>query len=89
MALFYVKEFPNEENEKSRGPFVTSSRKRKSKDAGKSSELGAVEVKWDIVDCFRNLKEECYDGACLMKGTKKDCGLFVDRLKAERAGKQK
>ena len=85
MALFYVIKFPNEENEKSRGPFVTSSsRIRKSKDAGNWTELGAVEVKWDVVDCFGNFKEECYDSACLMEGTKKDCRLFVARLKANR-----
>ena len=85
MALFYVIEFPNEENHKSRGPFlISSSRIRKSEDADNSSELGTVEVKWDVMDYFGNLKEDYYDGVCLMKGMKKDCGLFVDRLKVNR-----
>ena len=43
-----------------------------------------MEVKWDVMDSFGNLKEEYYDGVCLMKGTKKDCGLFVDSLKVNR-----
>ena len=79
MALFYAIEFPNEENNKSRGPFVISgSRIKKREDAA------TVAVKWDVVDSFGNLKEEYYDGECLMKGTKKDCALFIDRLKANR-----
>ena len=43
-----------------------------------------MEVKWDVVDSFGNLKEEYHKRVCLMKGTKKDCGLFVDRLKNNR-----
>lgn len=48
------------------------------------SELGTVAVRWDVVDSFRNLKEEYYDGECLMQGMKKDCALFISRLKANR-----
>lgn len=85
MALFHVIEFPNEENYKSRGPFViSSSRIKKSEDADNSSELGTVAVQWDVVDSLGNLKQEYYDGASLMVGTRKDCGLFIDRLKANR-----
>ena len=85
MALFYVIEFSYDENHKSREPFlISSSRTRKSEDADNSSELGTVEVTWDVVDSFGNLKEEYHKGVCLMKGTKKDCGLFVDRLKVNR-----
>ena len=85
MPLFHVIEFPNEENYKSRGPFViSSSRIRKSTDADSSSELGTVAVKWDVMDSLGNRKTEYYDGECLMVGTKNDCGLFIDRLKANR-----
>lgn len=85
MPLFHVIEFRNEENYKSRGPFViSSSRIRKSTDADSSSELGTVAVKWDVVDSLGNRKVEYYDGECLMVGTKNDCGLFIDRLKANR-----
>ena len=48
------------------------------------SELGTVAVRWDVVNFFRNLKEEYYDGECLMQGMKKDCVLFINRLKANR-----
>lgn len=48
------------------------------------SELGTVAVRWDVVDSFRNLKEKYYDGECLMQGMKKDCALFINRLKANR-----
>lgn len=85
MPLFHVIEFRNEENYKSRGPFVISSlRIRKSTDTDSSSEFGTVAVKWDVVDSLGNRKVEYYDGECLMVGTKNDCGLFIDRLKANR-----
>ena len=38
----------------------------------------------DVVDSSGNLEEEYYDGICLMKGTKQDCGPFVNRLKVNR-----
>ena len=41
-------------------------------------------VKWDVVDSLGNRKEEYYEGECLIVGTKNDCGLFIDRLKANR-----
>ena len=85
MPIFHVIEFPKEDNYKSRGPFViSSSRIRKSTDVDSSSELGTVAVKWDVVDSLGNLKAEYCEGECLMVGTKNDCGLFIDRLKANR-----
>lgn len=57
---------------------------KKCEDADNLSELGTVAVRWDVVNFFRNLKEEYYDGECLMQGMKKDCVLFINRLKANR-----
>ena len=59
---------------------INSSQTGKSEDPDNSSELGTV----DVVDSSGNLEEEYYDGMCLMKGTKQDSGLFVDRLKVNR-----
>lgn len=57
---------------------------KKCEDADNLSELGTVAVRWDVVNFFRNLKEEYYDGECLMQVMKKDCVLFINRLKANR-----
>ena len=76
MAVFYAVEFPLEDA-KSRGPHVVPESKVK-------EENGSTRVLWKVVDENGELTEEYFKATSLKKGTKKECGEFIDRLKKSR-----
>ena len=76
MAVFYAVEFPLEDA-KSRGPHIVPESKVK-------EENGYTRVLWKVVDENGELTEEYFQATSLKKGTKKECGEFIDRLKKSR-----
>ena len=76
MAMYYAVEFPLEDS-KSRGPYIVPENKVK-------VENGLIHVLWSVVNENGDVKEEFFEATNLKKGSKKDCGEFVDRLKKSR-----
>lgn len=76
MAVFYAVEFPLEDA-KSRGPHIVPESKVK-------EENGSTRVLWKVVDENGALTEAYFKATSLKKGTKKECGEFIDRLKKSR-----
>ena len=76
MAVFYAVEFPLEDA-KSWGPHVVPESKVK-------EENRSTRVLWKAVDENGELTEEYFNATSLKKGTKKECGEFIDRLKKSR-----
>ena len=76
MAVFYAVEFPLEDA-KSRGPHIVPESKV-------NEENGSTRVLWKVVDENGELTEAYFKATNLQKGTKKECGEFIDRLKKSR-----
>lgn len=76
MAVFYAVEFPLEDA-KSRGPHIVPESKV-------NEENGSTRVLWKVVDENGALTEAYFKATSLKKGTKKECGEFIDRLKKSR-----
>lgn len=76
MAVFFAVEFPSEDA-KSRGPHIVPESKVK-------EENGSTRVLWKVVDENGELTEEYFNATSLKKGSKKECGEFIDRLKKSR-----
>ena len=79
MSEFYVVEFPNEDNEKSRGPFMLSEDKVESTD-----HANEVQVRWEAIDGKGDIIDSYYAGVCLFKGTRKACADFKEKLRKNR-----
>lgn len=73
MAVFYAVEFPLEDA-KSRGPHIVPESKV-------NEENGSTRVLWKVVDENGALTEAYFKATSLKKGTKKECGEFIDCLK--------
>lgn len=76
MAMYYAVEFPSEDA-KSKGPYVVPENKVK-------VEKGQTQVLWTVVNENGDLMEEYFEATNLKKGSKRDCGEFIDRLKESR-----
>jgi len=76
MAVFYAVEFPLEDA-KSRGPHIVPESKV-------NEENGSTRVLWKVVDENGAIEEAYFKATSLKKGTKKECGEFIDRLKKSR-----
>jgi hypothetical protein len=72
MAEFYVVEFPNEADPKSRGPhIVLEDRVQLNDDKGNE-----VEVKWNVLNSDGEIRDSYFTATSLYKGTKKACADF-------------
>ena len=76
MAVFYAVEFPSEDS-KSRGPYTISENKVRVKN-------GKTYVLWCVVDENGDTNEQYFEATNLKKGSKKECGEFIDHLKKSR-----
>ena len=76
MAVFYAVEFPSEDS-KSRGPYTISENKVRVKN-------GKTYVLWCVVDKNGDTNEQYFEATNLKKGSKKECGGFIDHLKKSR-----
>jgi len=76
MAMYYAVEFPSE-GSKSKGPHIVPENKVK-------VENGQTQVLWTVVDENGDLMEEYFEATNLKKGSRRDCGEFIDRLKESR-----
>ena len=76
MAMYYAVEFPSEDG-KSKGPHIVPENKVK-------VENGQTQVLWTVVNENGELMEECFEATNLRKGSRKDCGEFIDHLKKSR-----
>ena len=76
MAVYYAVEFPSEDS-KSRGPYTVPENKVK-------IESGKTLVLWSVVDENGDVMEQYFEATNLKKGSKKECGEFIDHLKNSR-----
>ena len=76
MAMYYAVEFPSEDA-KSKGPHVVPENKVK-------VENGQTKVLWTVVNENGDLMEEYFEATNLKRGSRRDCGEFIDRLKESR-----
>ena len=72
-AVYYAVEFPFEDS-KSRGPHTVPQNKVK-------IESGKKLVLWSVVDENGDVMQEYSEATNLKKGSKKECGQFIDHLK--------
>ena len=76
MAMYYAVEFPSEDG-KSKGPHIVPENKVK-------VENGQTQVLWTVVNENGELMEEYFEATNLRKGSRRDCGEFIDHLKKSR-----
>ena len=76
MAMYYAVEFPSEDG-KSKGPHIVPENKVK-------VENGQTKVLWSVVNENGDLMEEYFEATNLKKGSRRDCGEFIDHLKKSR-----
>ena len=76
MAMYYAVEFPSE-NGKSKGPHIVPENKVK-------VENGQTQVLWTVINENGELMEEYFEAMNLKKGSRRDCGEFIDQLKKSR-----
>ena len=76
MAMYYAVEFPSEDA-KSKGPHIVPENKVK-------VENGQTQVLWTVVNENGDLMEEYFEATNLKKGSRRDCGEFIDHLKKSR-----
>ena len=76
MAMYYAVEFPSEDG-KSKGPHIVPENKVK-------VENGQTKVLWSVVNENGDLMEEYFEATNLKKGSRRDCGEFIDHLKNSR-----
>ena len=76
MAVYYAVEFPLEDS-KSQGPHSVPDNKVKVQN-------GKTLVLWSVVDQNGDITEQYFEATNLKKGSKKEIGDFIDRLKKSR-----
>lgn len=81
MADFYVVEFPNEADPKSRGPHIVQEHRVRLDDNAAGN---VVEVKWNVLNSEGEVSEAYFTAISLHKGTRKACADFMDKIRRNR-----